>query len=565
MFFSALATDYDDTLARNGHVNEPTREALKRVRASGRKLILVTGRELSELKGVFDELSLFDLIVAENGAVLFNPANNDEVALADPVPPALVKRLRELDVSPLSIGHSIIATREPNEIQVLEAIRDLSLEQHIIFNKGAVMVLPININKSFGLRHALDQLGLSLHNVVGIGDAENDQAFLSACGCAVAVGNALPSVKEKCDVVVGDFSAGVVEICDRLVDEDLASLSHVLSSRMPVLGDSADGKPIFLKPLETTLVAGGSGAGKTTLVTAVLEQMRASKFQCCIIDPEGDYSELPDATVLGDPSHPPRISAAMDLLENPQISVVLNLLAIDLADRPKFVIRLLSDIQTMRDEKGRPHWLVLDEVHHYFSADQPSASSLPRKFTGVLAVTVHPSSVAGDFIAAVSTMVALGEEAPAAMKEFCSLTERSGPLDRMPPNSNGALILGDDEGITTFTPRHPAVKQPRHVRKYAEGDLADQDSFYFTGRDGALRLRAKNLVAFLELSEGVDTATWKYHLAAGDYSRWFREKIKDAALSADAASVENDRSLSAEESYARIKEIVQRRYTAPAK
>ncbi len=77
-------------------------------------------------------------------------------------------------------------------------------------------------------------------------------------------------------------------------------------------------------------------------------------------------------------------------------------------------------------------------------------------------------------------------------------------------------------------------------------------------------MRAKNLVAFLELSGGVDTETWEYHLAAGDYSRWFREKIKDAALSADAVLVENDRSLSAEESYARIKEIVQRRYTAPA-
>ena len=77
-------------------------------------------------------------------------------------------------------------------------------------------------------------------------------------------------------------------------------------------------------------------------------------------------------------------------------------------------------------------------------------------------------------------------------------------------------------------------------------------------------MRAKNLIAFLELSEGVDQETWKHHLNAGDYSRWFREKIKDDFLSADAVAVENDKSLSPEESFARIKEIVKRRYTAPA-
>ncbi len=224
MYFMALATDYDDTIAQNGRVAAATLRALEQVRASGRKLILVTGRELPDLKSVFAAMSLFDLIVAENGAVLFNPKNNKEIVLADPAPPALVKRLLEMEITPLSIGRSIIATREPNEIKVMHAIRELSLEYHIILNKGAIMVLPINVNKAFGLQRALHHLELSMLNVVGIGDAENDQAFLSACGCAVAVGNALPSVKEKSDVVVSSFGCGVVEICNRLMDDDLASL-----------------------------------------------------------------------------------------------------------------------------------------------------------------------------------------------------------------------------------------------------------------------------------------------------------------------------------------------------
>lgn len=84
MFFVALATDYDGTLARDGRVDAPTIEALQQVRRSGRKLILVTGRDLPDLQRVFPELDLFDLVVAENGALLFNPAKKEETLLAEP-------------------------------------------------------------------------------------------------------------------------------------------------------------------------------------------------------------------------------------------------------------------------------------------------------------------------------------------------------------------------------------------------------------------------------------------------------------------------------------------------
>jgi hydroxymethylpyrimidine pyrophosphatase-like HAD family hydrolase len=160
---------------------------------------------------VFSEFELFDLVVAENGGLLFNPATKEEIPLAEAPSATLIERLRELGISPLSVGRCIVATWEPNETAVLKAIHDLGLELHIIFNKGAVMVLPSYVNKASGLGQALNRLGLSPYNVVGIGDAENDQAFLSSCGCAVAVANALPSVKEKVDFVVADHGAGVIE------------------------------------------------------------------------------------------------------------------------------------------------------------------------------------------------------------------------------------------------------------------------------------------------------------------------------------------------------------------
>ena len=161
MFFIALATDYDGTLAEHERVDSATRRALEELRRSGRKLILVTGRALADLQNVFDAIELFDLVVAENGGLLFDPVKKQEIALAEPPPAALVERLQELGVKPLSIGRTIIATREPNESVVLKAIHDLALEQHIIFNKGAVMVLPSDVNKASGLKCALQRLRLA--------------------------------------------------------------------------------------------------------------------------------------------------------------------------------------------------------------------------------------------------------------------------------------------------------------------------------------------------------------------------------------------------------------------
>ena len=197
--FIALATDYDGTLAEEGVVSATTLEALHRFKARKGVLMLVTGRIVSELIECFPDLEVFDLVVAENGGLLYWPKTREMRPLAAPPPVAFVETLQERGVGPIQVGQCIVATWVPHEVAVLETIKDMGLELSIIFNKGAVMILPTGVNKASGLDAALAALDLKPSETVGVGDAENDLAFLKQCGLAVAVSNALDSVKKAAD------------------------------------------------------------------------------------------------------------------------------------------------------------------------------------------------------------------------------------------------------------------------------------------------------------------------------------------------------------------------------
>jgi HAD superfamily hydrolase (TIGR01484 family) len=248
MRYHALACDYDGTIAWDGAVSENTVFALEELRKSGRKLILVTGRELGDLITVFPRLDLFDRVVAENGALLYRPATREERLLAERPPDEFRQQLIKRGAEPVSVGRVIVATRRPHETTAVELIRDLGLELQVIFNKGAVMILPSGVNKATGLNVALEELRLSPHNVVGVGDAENDHAFLALCECSVAVENALDTLKERVDWVTKEgHGNGTAELCQALVATDLSFLEDRLYHKL-LLGKRADNTDVYIRP-----------------------------------------------------------------------------------------------------------------------------------------------------------------------------------------------------------------------------------------------------------------------------------------------------------------------------
>lgn len=569
MRYLALACDYDGTLAAKGQVAPETVAALERLRASGRQLLLVTGRELDDLLAVCPHVPLFDRVVAENGAVLYHPARQEMTLLSAPPPEAFIRMLQARGVAPLSAGRVIVATWQPQETAVLEVIRELGLELQVTFNRGAVMVLPAGVTKATGLAAALRDLRLSPHNVVGVGDAENDHAFLHLCECAVAVANALPMVQAGADLVTrSPNGAGVAELIERLLASDLGELEPCLTRHHLLLGTREDGQDVRVSPYGgPLLLAGTSGSGKSTLATGMLERLVEAGYQCCILDPEGDYDAFEGAVVLGDHQRAPTIAEALRLLEPPEQQLVVNLLGLPLEDRPAFFTRLLARLQELRARTGRPHWLVVDEAHHLLPAAwQPASPVLTPALPGLL-ITVHPDQVAPAALTAVDLVVAVGA---APERTLASYSEALG----QPSPALAPVALEPGEALVwprRITPHQPfrlrsapgRTERHRHQRKYAEGELGPDKSFYFRGPEGVLNLRAQNLALFLQLADGVDDATWLYHLRRGDYSRWFREAIKDAALAAEAARIEAHVDVSPGASRARIRAAIAQRYTLP--
>jgi hydroxymethylpyrimidine pyrophosphatase-like HAD family hydrolase len=222
LLIEALATDFDGTLALHGEVSDATLAALARFKASGRKLVMVTGRELPDLGRVFPHLGMFDMVIAENGALLYRPDIAEERPLAPPPPQALIAALTRRRVEPLNVGQVIVATIREFEIHVAEALEELSLEWRMILNKDSIMCLPAGVDKASGLQAAAAEMGLDLARVLATGDAENDLALFAVCGVSAAVANALPGVKAAAALVaVGEAGAGVEWLIDRVLDGSL--------------------------------------------------------------------------------------------------------------------------------------------------------------------------------------------------------------------------------------------------------------------------------------------------------------------------------------------------------
>ncbi|MEO1377686.1 MAG: HAD family hydrolase [Cyanobacteria bacterium J06635_10] len=209
--FKMLATDYDGTIATRGKITDNVEKSLLQAKENGFLIAIVTGRGFDDLLRVCPQVKIFDLIITENGAILYFP-NQDKIELLASKPP--IEFIAQLMHHSIPFHqNTILATVRRRFVEKVNALIDeFQFPLHLICHKDYGLILPTGINKAKGLEKALLHLNITKNQVIAVGDAENDLDFLDFCGFKVAVGNAEDAVKKKADwIATKEEGEGMVE------------------------------------------------------------------------------------------------------------------------------------------------------------------------------------------------------------------------------------------------------------------------------------------------------------------------------------------------------------------
>ena len=549
MKFGALALDYDGTIALNDVLDGSVREAIGEVRRQGVAVVLVTGRRLSDLRRVAGDLACFDAVVAENGAVLHFPSTGRHSVTGHPPSRAFLEALREAGV-PFVLGETIVETDASQAGLVLDTLRRLEQPLVLCYNKGRLMVLPQAVAKSTGLRQALTALRISIHNAVGVGDAENDHDLLDACEVGVAVGWGSAALRAVADEVVDGAGPPAVATFIRRLAAQPRLLAAQMGRRKLLLGHEHNGEPVSLAVRgRTLLIAGEPGTGKSWLAGLLCEQLILQGYCLCIIDPEGDYrslESLPSVVVLGGEDPPPRARDLTRTLRYPDVSLVIDLSKLTHRDKVDYLRSLLPLLSTLRRRTGLPHKILIDEAHYYL-ASPDSVDLIDLELAGYILVTYRLSALARDVRNVGNAVVLVTRERDRvesnALMELCSPKPGGAAAAALLADlavNEAALLPACDEAHGSVRRFRLAPRLTEHVRhkvKYLDMPVLDGQAFVFTDHR-KVGPRARTLKEFMGLLSTLPPAPIEGHLSRHDFSRWIGDVFHDQPLASHVHSVE---------------------------
>lgn len=535
-------------------------------------VVLVTGRTLSHLRADFPGAdSHFDAIVAENGAIVHFAGESR--AVCPPVDPALAAALSERGVR-LRVGDVLLACSADDGAIATEEIHRLGLDSQLIYNRSELMILPAGITKGTGLRAALDQIDLSPHNVIGVGDAENDHALLDECEVGIAVGDAVPALQSRADRVMSAPSGeGVRELLDGPI---IGGVDAVFSDRWQIrLGVNGSEQVSLPASQLNVLICGDSGSGKSHLAGLFAERLIAQGYSVLIIDPEGDHAGLARMRAVTRFSYSDRLPAASFILEQmskQQSSAIVDTSGMPTAERDKYLSALSLQVSLQRHAFGLPHWVLVDEAQDAPGCMTPSASIPTQSNWGYCLVSWRPDEIEDSTLDQVDAVIAVaaGERHDASAKIAGVVSRITGhpasaaeELLTSLPHGSALLARNGDRGLVPFAVASRVTEHVRHWHKYATVRLRPDRRFYFRDRHDQPAGCAANLSELQAVLATCSDDVLVHHSAGNELSRWLRRVFQDDVLADELTEIED--SLSArhiEVSVARLRlmSAIRRRY-----
>lgn len=233
--FKLIALDMDGTLLNNQQeISEENRAAIAKAQEQGVHVVLSTGRSLLTCREYAQSLQLSSYLITVNGSEIWDESGQ------------LVER-KLIDASHiekmwnLTQDHKLnfwavttdkvwrdefpedIASQEwlkfgydiPDDALREEVLKQIAGISDFEISNSSLTNLEINalgINKAKGIMTVCDRLGISMDEVLAMGDSLNDMAMIEAAGCGIAMGNAQEAVKEATDWVTDtNVNSGVAK------------------------------------------------------------------------------------------------------------------------------------------------------------------------------------------------------------------------------------------------------------------------------------------------------------------------------------------------------------------
>ncbi len=235
-----IALDMDGTLLNNKHkVSEENKRAIIEAREKGIEVIISTGRHFSTSSIIAKELDIHYLITV-NGSEIWTMTG--ELIARQLIDPALVKKLVALQKKHntwmwLTSTEEIFRGEAPEEIDAHEWLKfgydvkkddvrkeimdELATYDDIELSNSSLTNIEVNaigVNKAVAIEKVCERLGITMDNVMAMGDSLNDRKMIEQAGFGIAMDNAQPEVKKIADWVTdANHQDGVAKAIRRWV------------------------------------------------------------------------------------------------------------------------------------------------------------------------------------------------------------------------------------------------------------------------------------------------------------------------------------------------------------